>query len=275
VIVDLPKIGDVPVATTLVEAPAKARDETHVAPIRGPRLRAGRYAARLAEIESDRLAAYRLRFHVFNLELNEGLKPAYTTGLDCDEFDPFCDHILVEDMLAGGVVGTYRLQSGAMAARNRGYYSAQEFDFSPYESLRDFMLELGRACVHRSHRSMEVLTLLWRAIAQYAQERRLRYLIGCSSLSSQDTDTGSAAYQRLQDYLVGPLLRTVPLADHSFVLSESQSRAEIPRLLRAYLAMGAQICGPPALDREFGTIDFLTLLDLECLSPIVRARFLR
>jgi len=38
--------------------------------------------------------------------------------------------------------------------------------------------------------------------------------------------------------------------------------------------MGAKICGPPALDREFKTIDFLTLLDLEQISLTARARFL-
>ena len=37
-------------------------------------------------------------------------------------------------------------------------------------------------------------------------------------------------------------------------------------LLRAYLTVGAQICGPPALDAEFGAIDFLTLLDLAALA---------
>jgi len=47
-----------------------------------------------------------------------------------------------------------------------------------------------------------------------------------------------------------------------------------PKLLRAYLSIGAKICGPPAVDREFKTIDFLTLLDLERISPTARARFL-
>jgi putative hemolysin len=45
-------------------------------------------------------------------------------------------------------------------------------------------------------------------------------------------------------------------------------------LLRAYLTIGAKICGPPALDREFQTIDFLTLVDLEKLTPSARERFL-
>lgn len=33
-----------------------------------------------------------------------------------------------------------------------------------------------------------------------------------------------------------------------------------------YLALGAKICGPPALDRAFKTIDFLTLMDLREVS---------
>jgi putative hemolysin len=44
---------------------------------------------------------------------------------------------------------------------------------------------------------------------------------------------------------------------------------DIPRLLSAYLALGAAICGPPAIDREFGTIDFLTWIDTR--SPQVVA----
>jgi len=45
-------------------------------------------------------------------------------------------------------------------------------------------------------------------------------------------------------------------------------------LLKTYLAIGARICAPPAWDREFGTIDFLTLLDLKTLSSAARNRFL-
>jgi putative hemolysin len=48
---------------------------------------------------------------------------------------------------------------------------------------------------------------------------------------------------------------------------------QIPKLLRAYLTLGAKICGPPALDRQFKTIDFLTLLDLETLHRLARQRF--
>ena len=41
----------------------------------------GRYRARLAETDDDRTAIYRLRFLVFNLELNEG--SALLAGKTC------------------------------------------------------------------------------------------------------------------------------------------------------------------------------------------------
>jgi len=85
---------------------------------------------RLAETVEDRDAACRLRFKVFNIELKEGLESSYWTGLDSDQFDLFCEHLLVEDKLEENpckrIVGTYRMQSGESAARNVGYYSAQE-----------------------------------------------------------------------------------------------------------------------------------------------------
>jgi putative hemolysin len=43
--------------------------------------------------------------------------------------------------------------------------------------------------------------------------------------------------------------------------------------LRAYLAIGAKICGPPALDRELKSIIFLTLLDLQTLPDETKRRF--
>jgi putative hemolysin len=82
-------------------------------------------------------------------------------------------------------------------------------------------------------------------------------------------------YEKLADYLVEPGLRTVPMTAYAASLEVSlNDPPKAPKLLRAYLTVGAKICGPPALDREFGTIDFLTMLDLEGISPVVRARFL-
>ena len=176
----------------------------------------------------------------------------------------------------GKIVGTYRLQTGAMAFENAGFYSEREFDFSPYKRLGNAVIELGRACVHRDHRSTDVLYLLWRGIAQYAMSQGGRYLIGCSSLTSQDPARGTAVYGAMRKHLTDSHLRTTPQPDFAMpLISPEDASDKIPKLLRAYLAVGAKICGPPAIDREFKTIDFLTLMDLETLHPRVHARFLK
>jgi putative hemolysin len=126
------------------------------------------YSVRLARTAREVRGAQALRFDVFNLELNEGLEQSFATGLDADSFDDVCDHLIVEHLPTGDVIGTYRLQTGASAAAKLGYYSAQEFDFAPFESVRAEMIELGRACVHQMHRNMSVLGLLWRGISDYA-----------------------------------------------------------------------------------------------------------
>lgn len=228
------------------------------------------YRARLAESAADVQAAQALRFEVFNMELDEGLVQSYDTGLDVDPFDAVCDHLIVEDAVQGTVLGTYRLQTGRMAARGIGYYSEREFDFRPFEARRAQILELGRACIHRKHRNFAVLNMLWKGVGAYAKDHGARFLIGCSSLTSQDSSVGAAAFEQLMPHLAPEVWRTLPLAPFTCALDGPAALApRIPRLLSAYLAMGAAICGPPAIDQEFRTIDFLTWIDTE--SPTVLA----
>jgi putative hemolysin len=236
----------------------------------------GRYQVRLAQSLAEREAACRLRFKVFNIELGEGLQDSYKTGMDTDHFDLFCEQLIVEDRHSRAVVGTYRMQTGTTAARNLGYYCEQEFDFVPYEPLRPSILELGRASIDREHRSSEVLTLLWRGIAQYARVHDLRYLVGCSSLNSQDPKAGWQIYRQLAEFLAAGEFRTAPTARFTLPFADEapETPAKVPKLLRTYIGIGAKICGPPAWDREFGTIDFLTLLDMRELTPAARVRFL-
>ena len=265
----------------------------------------GRYRMRLAESSEDRLAACRLRFRVFNIEMGEGLERSYETGIDTDQFDDVCEHLIVEDRQADNpsrcIVGTYRMQTGKTAARHHGYYSEQEFDLGPYERLRPGVLELGRASIDREHRTPEVLTLLWRGIAQYATDMGLRYLIGCSSLTSKDPVEGWELYRQLEHFRVSPEFETMPTAAYACPIEQQDAHAQpsacitesiaaagnagetgcsqraqmkVPKLLKTYLAIGARIAAAPAWDREFGTIDFLTLLDLKMISSAARSRFL-
>ena len=233
------------------------------------------YTTRLASDFHEVRAAQSLRYEVFNLELNEGLEQSHATKLDEDPFDTVCDHLIVEHLPTGKVVGTYRLQTGRNAAYHLGYYCEQEFEFRIFEPIRDEIIELGRACVDRPHRNLVVLGLLWKGIADYARRHDARYLFGCSSLTSQDPAIGASAYADLcRRHLVEPRWRTQPLPSYDCPLEQlAPESVQIPKLLRAYLTLGAKICGPPAIDREFKTIDFLTLLDLETLHPLARQRF--
>ncbi len=233
------------------------------------------YTVRLTRVPQEIQAAQALRFQVFNLELNEGLAQSYATGLDVDPFDSVCDHLIVEHSATQQIVGTYRLQTGANAAAKLGYYCQQEFQFAVFEPLRNEIVELGRACVHRQHRNLYVLGLLWKGIAEYASERGCRYLIGCSSLTTQDPAAGASAYTEIcRNHLADTAWRTNPLPTHECPLEAvTEDPVSIPKLLRAYLTIGAKICGPPALDQHFKTIDFLTLLDIRSLSSATRHRF--
>jgi putative hemolysin len=236
----------------------------------------GDFRARLAMNAFDRDAAFRLRYEIFNVELGKGLPSAHRSGRDTDEFDHVCEHILVEEIATSRIVGTYRLQHGAIAGTNLGYYSAREFDFTPYEPFRNQMLELGRACIDVDFRTMPVLMLLWRGICSYAQHLGARYMIGCSSLTTQDVAAGSDMYHALSRFLVEEQLRTQPAAGFSFPLQAPPLISpDPPKLLKSYLTIGSRICGTPAIDRDFGTIDFLTFIDLERLAPSMKLRLLK
>ena len=235
-----------------------------VRPVTPPPIVSGRYTAAFASSAQDVDDAQRLRFDVFNVELGEGLASSRESGRDVDAFDAVCDHLVVRDSRTTEVVGTYRMQSGSHAAECLGYYSEAEFDLTPYEQYRAQVVELGRACVHADHRSLTVVSLLWKQIIRYAERHNGRFLIGCSSLTSQDPALGWAMYHRMAaSHLAGPQFRTVPRP--TFALPSAEPLVDCPpapRLLRAYLTVGARICGPPAIDREFKTIDFLTLLEI-------------
>lgn len=232
----------------------------------------GRYRARFAHNEGELDAVLRLRFEVFNLELGEGLASSFETGRDEDEFDSHCHHLLVEDTRNGNaVVGTYRMQTVEMAERG-GFYSAGEFDLTQLpRAVREDSIELGRACISREHRNRQILFLLWKGLARYVSWNRKRYLFGCCSLTSQDGYEGLHALHQLGEMSkLHPEISVQPLpgfeCDCGQPLPEEPGPYALPMLFRTYLRYGALVCGPPAIDRAFRTIDFLVLFDLATLD---------
>ena len=239
----------------------------------------GPYELRFASTAQELDRILRLRFEVFNLELGEGLEESFQTGRDEDEFDAVCHHLLVVDKCSGTTIGTYRLQTGEMAGAAGGFYSAGEFqlDRLPTEILSE-AVEIGRACIVREHRNRRVLFLLWQGLAAYLASFSKRYLFGCCSLTSQDPVEGEVLYRQLREQgLCHPELRIGPLPGLECEYTEEALRArppvELPRLFATYLRYGSVVCGPPAIDRQFKTIDYLVLLDVESLDESTRRLF--
>lgn len=225
----------------------------------------GKYRVRFARTETDLETVCRLRFRVFNLELNEGLVESYQTGRDDDAFDAQCQHVMVERVRDGECIGTYRLQTAESALAGVGFYTAGEFELG---ALPDSMLmnsvELGRACIERGDRNKRALYLLFRGLIEYVVFNGKDRFFGCSSITSQDPAEGIRLFRQLQEMgRVHPTLLLKPAPGFECdVPDPGQGKVDIPTLFGIYLRYEAWILGPPAIDREFGTIDYVTYVEV-------------
>ena len=250
-----------------------------------PLIRSGNLEVRLASGLQEIDAALRLRFEVFNLELQEGLLSSYDRGYDTDAYDAWCDHLIVRDLELDRVVGTYRLLRQSVAARHIGFYSENEFDLSRLKdaaATRGELLELGRSCIAFSHRSFATINLLWAAIARYATCHGINLLFGCGSLHCSDPAEVWPIYRYLHDHHLAPAEYRVAPVDACrlpFVGMPSPSEPErdivrrLSPIIRGYLRTGALIGGEPAYDREFGTADVLVLLEMDRLAHRYRHHY--
>jgi putative hemolysin len=229
-----------------------------------------RYTLLVAGAGSQVRAAQRLRYRVFADELGATLH-ASEPGLDVDELDEFCDHLLIRLEDTGEVVGTYRMLPPDRALRAGRLYSDGEFDLRGLAPLRPALVETGRSCVHPEHRSGAVINLMWAGIARYMLLSGHRWLAGCASVPETDA-TGVWAQLRTK-HLAPPAWRVTP--HRPWPVAEAPAgRATMPPLLRGYLRLGAWVCGPPAHDPDFRVADLFVLLSLDRVDPRYLRHFL-
>jgi len=217
-------------------------------------------------------AAQRLRHDVFTAEPGFALAAA-TDGRDADRFDEFCDHLLVREEESGELVGCYRMlpPPGAIAAG--GLYTATEFDVRALDPLRPSLVEMGRAVVREDHRNGAVVLLMWAGILAYLDRCGYDYVTGCVSVpvESGAGERAGSQIRAVRDfvrrrhaapecYTVRPY-RPVIVAGRGLDDIDPPARVAVPPLMRGYLRLGAQICGEPAHDPDFGVGDFPALLD--------------
>ena len=247
--------------------------------IPGDALRPGHYSARWEQDEAAHDAVLQLRFHIFHLELGEGLAESFATGRDRDPFDAWCHHLMVTDVEGGQLVGTYRAHTKPIADSGLGWDSATLFDVATLPGdVLERAAETGRACIAAHHRNGRVLYLLWKGLATYLDYNGCDFMFGCTSLTTQDPEEGLAALDWLEaEGFMHPTWRCSPQPAHQCVVDPDHSistlpEVNIPQLMRIYLHHGCKILGPPAIDREFKTIDFLTILNVREMDERVRRK---
>jgi putative hemolysin len=221
-------------------------------------------------------AAQRLRHDVFTSEPGfevSGASPGFTAGRDADRFDEHCDHLLVREDNSGELVGCYRMlpPPGAIAAGS--LYTATEFNVEGLDSLRPTLVEMGRAVVRNDHRNGGVVLLMWAGILAYLDRCDYDYVTGCVSVPVRGSagEADGSQIRGVRDFVrrrhPAPAQHTlypyrpVTVNGRGLDAIDPPARLSVPPLMRGYLRLGAQVCGEPAHDPDFGVGDFPALLD--------------
>ena len=217
----------------------------------------------------------RLRHDVLSAEFGTHL-PTLAHGLDTDEFDEHCDHLIVRHDQNRALVGAYRMMTPRCAALVGGRFGDRTFDLSPLRHLDADLVETGRACVHPDHRQGAVISLIWKGIGHYLRSTGHNHLGGCLWVSLADGGRAAAGIWAAvrEKYLAPPRYRVEPrlrLLDDEAATAEPTA---LPPLLHGYLRAGGWICAEPAYDPEAKVAAFYMLLSLDRLNPRYRRHFL-
>lgn len=229
-----------------------------------------RYRISIAESAAERELAYRIRHEVF---LDELLRDPRADGIERDDFDDLCDHVLVRDLATGEAVGTTRLNCSLHSDR---FYSAGEFSIAAIVDRPQVKIEVGRTCLRRPFRNNLALGALGRGIGTYAAAAGADWLFGCTSVMTTDVQVAAllCAHFRAQGAHRGlegvrprpayamPGLESAIATLDPLSIERTAIDSLLPPLLRVYRKAGAAVSASPALDRDFACIDFFTLLDL-------------
>ena len=238
-----------------------------------------RYSVRLAQTQKEIESALRLRYKVFNVELAGETPSEKVIGLEYDQFDFICKHLIVVEKETQETVGTYRLNSLETAEHVGGFYSFSEFSIEDLpRAVLAQAVEIGRACIARDHRNTKVLFLLWKGLARYLRQTEKRYFFGCCSIFTTDYAVGLATFEELKrgrflhkKYRVKPREEKLSGVES---LEKSNRPGDLPPLFNMYLKIGAKICGKPIVDYDFGTIDFFVIFDIQTVTEKYRRMFL-
>lgn len=235
---------------------------------------------RLATSSEEIKAAQHIRYRIFFEEM--GAIPTPLTKklqLDIDEFDSFCDHLIVldhsKDTIQEAVIGTYRLLRSPVAEKNGGFYSSSEFDIEKLVNYSGKTLEVGRSCVLAPYRNRATLQFLWKGIAQYIFDHDIDILFGCASISGIDIETHKFVLSYLHHYHLAPPAFRAKALEERYVsmnrvpesdIDRLKILREIPPLIKGYLRLGSFVGDGAVIDPDFQTTDVCIILQTELVT---------
>ena len=233
----------------------------------------GGFQVGFARSDAEILEAQRFRHEIFTAETGARFS---NPGIDEDRFDPYCDHLLIRD--AGGRLAGYtRLLTQEQAMHCGGFYTETEFDMRKVLKLPGRFLEVGRTCIHPDYRNGATIAVLWSGIAPILKDHGYQFLFGCVSipLAGGVGPVRALIRQTLASHECEASLRVTPRLPLPNMARRDVSPSAPPPLLKAYLRLGAQICGEASWDREFRTADLMALLQRDRLTPRYERHFLK
>ena len=241
----------------------------------GEIVRVGRYCARFALSKDDLLAAQELRYKCFNLSNDK--------GLDVDEFDSICRHVLVENLENGKLICCYRIMSFPDGKDITRSYSSRFYDLGSIENFPKPMIEVGRFCIDPVTTDHQVVLAAWAALTQLVDENGIEFLFGCSSFEGIDKEKYLHCFAFLREKHIAPE-HWLPKVKAAQVISYSETNCckvnkkkallNMPPLLKSYLSMGAWVSDHAVIDYNMKTLHLFTGVEVSKI-PTRRKQFLR
>jgi putative hemolysin len=229
--------------------------------------RKGRYVVRWAQAGYEVAACQALRHRCF----------FGVAGLDRDSFDPVCRHLMI--VCDAGLAATCRVRVFDRPAEISLSYASQSYDLAKLSAFPLPVMEVGRFCVDPGLGDADVLRLAWGALAQMVDAHGVGLLFGCSSFAGIDPARYAAAFGYLASRHLAPvgwspapfaaeIVKLLPGADARGAV------AQLPPLLRSYLAMGGWVSDHAVVDRQLQTLHVFTAVEIATI-PASRAQVLR
>tara|TARA_Y100000310_G_scaffold341787_1_gene442103 strand:+ start:6261 stop:7055 length:795 start_codon:yes stop_codon:yes gene_type:complete len=228
------------------------------------------YLVKLAGNNKEKEETYRLRYQIFHKELQEA--PYNQSGIEKDDYDDDCDHLILIYKRTNKIIGTYRLLPWFKMNPEKGYYSQQEFQF--IKIPREKIAEVGRLCIDKEYRKTNSFITLWIGLYRYAKSRKIRYLFGVNSLRK---GTSSENIQKIYAYLkkhkrISKKFKAkalVPLSDlnaKDLHVPKKEFKKIAPKITNNYFKLGLRFIGEPTYDEIFQVYDLLGIFDFKSIK---------